>query len=275
MATSLSFNFLKACFHFCPICMLNAAVYTWIWDSTCFLLLVVTCIEPLSTLCVGVLTVECFKHCDVQAQGQQTWHFYAETSGCIWLHNFIRNLTWIDCFMLCQLNLLVTKKYVDGWDDPRLMTLAGLRRRGVTSTSINAFVRGIGISRRLNFTYSVHMSRYCRLSYLLCFDFLTICHIMWYSDCTLIRLDRLEYHIREELNKTAPRTMVVLNPLKVCILSLLFPWEHLVPVFKWYSLCFQVVITNMESGSIMHLDAKRWPDAQADDASAFYKVIIE
>lgn len=113
-----------------------------------------------------------------------------------------------------KLNFLVTKKYVDGWDDPRLMTLAGLRRRGVTSTSINTFVRGIGISR---------------------------------SDCSLIRLDRLEYHIREELNKTAPRTMVVLNPLKV-------------------------VITNMESGSIMHLDAKRWPDAQADDASAFYKV---
>lgn len=69
--------------------------------------------------------------------------------------------------------------------------------------------------------------------------------------------------------------MVVLNPLKVCIFSLLFPWKHLVPVFKWYSLCFQVVITNMESGTIMHLDAKRWPDAQADDASAFYKVIFE
>ncbi|KAF9609060.1 hypothetical protein IFM89_012500, partial [Coptis chinensis] len=48
-----------------------------------------------------------------------------------------------------KLNHLVTDKWVDGWDDPRLMTLAGLRRRGVTSTSINAFVRGIGITRRL------------------------------------------------------------------------------------------------------------------------------
>lgn len=37
-----------------------------------------------------------------------------------------------------------------------------------------------------------------------------------YSDNSLIRVDRLEYHIREELNKTAPRTMVVLRPLKVC-----------------------------------------------------------
>ncbi|KAI3453042.1 hypothetical protein Pfo_009705 [Paulownia fortunei] len=112
-----------------------------------------------------------------------------------------------------KLNRLVTERWVDGWDDPRLMTLAGLRRRGVTSTSINAFVRGIGITR---------------------------------SDCSMIRLDRLEYHIREELNKTTARTMVVLNPLKV-------------------------VITNMDA-SIMDLDAKKWPDAPADDASSFYKV---
>ncbi|XP_077213013.1 glutamine-tRNA ligase, putative / glutaminyl-tRNA synthetase, putative / GlnRS isoform X2 [Tasmannia lanceolata] len=113
-----------------------------------------------------------------------------------------------------KLNRLVTEKWVDGWDDPRLMTLAGLRRRGVSSTSINAFVRGVGITR---------------------------------SDNSLIRLDRLEYHIREEMNKTAPRTMVVLHPLKV-------------------------VITNLEGGSIINLDAKLWPDAQTDDASAFYKV---
>ncbi|KAJ9708208.1 hypothetical protein PVL29_000325 [Vitis rotundifolia] len=113
-----------------------------------------------------------------------------------------------------KLNRLVTERWVDGWDDPRLMTLAGLRRRGVTSTSINAFVRGIGITR---------------------------------SDCSVIRLDRLEFHIREELNKTAPRTMVVLHPLKV-------------------------VITNLEVGSTMDLDAKKWPDAQIEDSSSFYKV---
>ncbi|XP_027099933.2 glutamine--tRNA ligase-like [Coffea arabica] len=111
-----------------------------------------------------------------------------------------------------KLNRLVTDKWVDGWDDPRLMTLAGLRRRGVTPSAINAFVRGIGITR---------------------------------SDSSLIRLDRLEYHIREELNKTAARAMVVLNPLKV-------------------------VITNLEAGSVMDLDAKKWPDA--DDASSMYKV---
>ncbi|KAK8970420.1 hypothetical protein KSP40_PGU009045 [Platanthera guangdongensis] len=113
-----------------------------------------------------------------------------------------------------KLNLLVTEKWVNGWDDPRLMTLAGLRRRGVSSTAINSFIRGIGITR---------------------------------SDNSMIRYDRLEYHIREELNKAAPRAMVVLNPLKV-------------------------VITNISSDLQMYLGAKMWPDAPSNDASSFYKV---
>ncbi|KAF3970524.1 hypothetical protein CMV_005793 [Castanea mollissima] len=91
------------------------------------------------------------------------------------------------------------------------MTLAGLHCRGVTPTAINAFVRGVGITRR---------------------------------DNSIINLDRLKYHIREELNKAAPRTMVVLRPLKV-------------------------VITNLAADSIINLDAKRWPDAQIDDAYGF------
>lgn len=111
-----------------------------------------------------------------------------------------------------KLNRLVMEKWVDGWDDPRLLTLAGLRRRGVTQTSINAFVRGIGITK---------------------------------SDCSTISLSRLEYHIREELNKVTPRTMVVIHPLKV-------------------------VITNLEASSTEMLDAKKWPDAQTDNA--VYKV---
>ncbi|XP_078177532.1 glutamine-tRNA ligase, putative / glutaminyl-tRNA synthetase, putative / GlnRS [Carex rostrata] len=113
-----------------------------------------------------------------------------------------------------KLNRLVTDKWVDGWDDPRLLTLAGLRRRGVSSTAINSFVRGIGITR---------------------------------SDNSLIRVDRLEYHIREELNKTAPRSLVVLNPVKVMIM-------------------------NLEDDKVMDLDAKMWPDAPADDAASYYKV---
>ncbi|RZC70281.1 hypothetical protein C5167_034099, partial [Papaver somniferum] len=99
-----------------------------------------------------------------------------------------------------KLNKLVTDKWVDGWDDPRLMTLAGLRRRGVSATAINTFIRGIGITR---------------------------------SDNSTIRLDRLEYHIREDLNKTAARQMVVLHPLKV-------------------------VITNLDDKTILDLDAKKY-----------------
>ncbi|GAB4840315.1 Glutamine--tRNA ligase, cytoplasmic [Ancistrocladus abbreviatus] len=112
-----------------------------------------------------------------------------------------------------KLKRLVTANHVNGWDDPRLMTLAGLRRRGVTSTAINSFVREIGITR---------------------------------SDCSVIQLDKLEYHIKDELNKTAPRRMVVLHPVKV-------------------------VITNLEAGSILDIDARNWPDPKSDDKST-YKV---
>ena len=90
----------------------------------------------------------------------------------------------------------------------------------------------------------------------------------------MIRLDRLEYHIREELNKTAPRMMVVLHPLKVCISCLKFCSFITLLVLNQFFLWFQVVITNLEVGSVMDLDAKKWPDAQIEDSSAFYKVWI-
>ncbi|EOA34714.1 hypothetical protein CARUB_v10022284mg [Capsella rubella] len=112
-----------------------------------------------------------------------------------------------------HLHHIVRDNHVNGWDDPRLMTLAGLRRRGVTPTAINAFIRGLGITR---------------------------------SDASMINVDRLEFHIKEELGKTAPRTMVVINPLKV-------------------------VITNMESDKVIEFDAQRWYDGR-DDPSVFYKV---
>eukprot|EP00249_Psilotum_nudum_P014475 c24843_g1_i1 orf=156-2546(+) len=111
-----------------------------------------------------------------------------------------------------KLNLLVREKWVDGWDDPRLMTLAGLRRRGVSPEAINSFVRDVGITR---------------------------------SDNSMIRMEKLEHYIREDLNKTAPRAMVVLCPLKV-------------------------VITNLDSS--MQLVAKHWPDANDVDVSMHYQV---
>lgn len=78
---------------------------------------------------------------------------------------------------------LVTEKYVSGWDDPRMPTICGLRRRGYTPESIRNFADKIGVAKR---------------------DAMT--------DVAL-----LEHSIREDLNKTAPRVMGVLNPLKVVL----------------------------------------------------------
>ncbi len=78
---------------------------------------------------------------------------------------------------------LVEKKYVNGWDDPRMPTISGLRRRGFTPESIRRFCDQIGVSK---------------------------------AD-SIIELNVLENSIRAELNKTAPRVMAVLRPLKVII----------------------------------------------------------
>ncbi len=78
---------------------------------------------------------------------------------------------------------LVRDGLVEGFDDPRLPTLAGLRRRGYTSASIRNFCDRIGVAKR----------------------------------DSLVDIALLEHYIREELNKTAPRVMAVLRPLKVVI----------------------------------------------------------
>ncbi|MBS1764525.1 MAG: glutamine--tRNA ligase/YqeY domain fusion protein [Bacteroidetes bacterium] len=78
---------------------------------------------------------------------------------------------------------LVNEKIVDGWDDPRMPTISGVRRRGYTAESIRNFAEVAGISRRENVT-----------------------------DYNL-----LESCLREHLNKIATRTMAVINPLKVVL----------------------------------------------------------
>lgn len=78
---------------------------------------------------------------------------------------------------------LVQEKVVTGWDDPRMPTISGLRRRGYTPASIRNFAETIGIAKRDN----------------------------------LIDVSLLEFCIREDLNKTAPRVMAVLDPVKVVI----------------------------------------------------------
>ena len=82
-----------------------------------------------------------------------------------------------------KLRQLVEEGYVQGWDDPRLPTIAALRRRGVTPAAIRDFCQRIGVAR---------------------------------SD-SAVDLALLEHCIREDLNKTARRVMAVLEPLKVVI----------------------------------------------------------
>jgi glutaminyl-tRNA synthetase len=78
---------------------------------------------------------------------------------------------------------LVSEKYVSGWDDPRMPTICGIRRRGYTPESLRNFAEIIGVAKRDN----------------------------------VIDVALLEHCIREDLNKRAMRVMAVLNPLKVII----------------------------------------------------------
>jgi glutaminyl-tRNA synthetase len=80
---------------------------------------------------------------------------------------------------------LVNEKVVSGWDDPRMPTISGLRRRGYTPASIRLFCEKIGVAKREN----------------------------------LIDVSLLEFCIREDLNKTASRFMAVLDPIKLTIVN--------------------------------------------------------
>jgi glutaminyl-tRNA synthetase len=80
---------------------------------------------------------------------------------------------------------LVTEGHVSGWDDPRMPTLSGIRRRGYTPESIRNFCERIGIAKRDN----------------------------------VVDVALLEHSIREDLNLRAPRVMAVLNPLRVVLVN--------------------------------------------------------
>jgi glutaminyl-tRNA synthetase len=78
---------------------------------------------------------------------------------------------------------LVKEGYVNGWDDPRMPTICGLRRRGYTAASLRNFAETVGVAKRDN----------------------------------IIDVSLLEHCVREDLNKTAIRTMAVLDPVKLII----------------------------------------------------------
>ena len=82
-----------------------------------------------------------------------------------------------------KLTQLVAEQIVDGWNDPRMPTVSGLRRRGYTPSSIREFCRRIGVTKQEN----------------------------------TVEMSTLEFCIREDLNENAPRAMAVLDPVKVVI----------------------------------------------------------
>ena len=82
-----------------------------------------------------------------------------------------------------KLKKLVDDKHVSGWDDPRMPTISGMRRRGYTARAIRDFMNEVGVAKRDN----------------------------------IMELAKLEYHLRQDLNKICERRMAVLNPLKVVI----------------------------------------------------------
>ncbi len=103
---------------------------------------------------------------------------------------------------------LVNEKYVNGWDDPRMPTISGLRRRGYTPESIRNFAERIGVAKREN----------------------------------LIDLSLLEFCIREDLNKTAWRRMMVTDPVKL-------------------------IITNYPEGQIEHMEGENNPEVEGGEGS--------
>ena len=80
-----------------------------------------------------------------------------------------------------KLNQLVTQKFVSGWDDPRMPTISGMRRRGYTPAGLRLFAKRVGVSKSEN----------------------------------VVDMEVLEGAIREDLQTTAPRLMAVLKPLRV------------------------------------------------------------
>lgn len=82
-----------------------------------------------------------------------------------------------------RLAKLVTEGFVTGWDDPRMPTLAGMRRRGIPARAIREFCDEVGVAKRTN----------------------------------VIEIERLEFNTRDVLNRITPRVMAILDPLKVII----------------------------------------------------------
>jgi len=106
-----------------------------------------------------------------------------------------RNLTYT-VMSKRKLLQLVNEKHVNGWDDPRMPTISGMRRRGYTAAAIREFCDRVGIAKRDN----------------------------------IVDVGLLEFFVREDLNKKALRRMVVFDPVKVVITNYQAPVKDGIPV---------------------------------------------
>ncbi|CAJ0992995.1 glutamine--tRNA ligase [Pantoea sp. Nvir] len=94
---------------------------------------------------------------------------------------------------------LISEKVVEGWDDPRMLTVSGLRRRGYTANSIREFCRRIGVTKQDN----------------------------------VVQMALLESCIREDLNENAPRAMAVIDPLKIVIENLPLGYNETITMLNY------------------------------------------
>ena len=92
-----------------------------------------------------------------------------------------------------KIKALVNEGKISGWDDPRIMTLKGMRRRGYTAEAINNFIDCMGTARKGNEN--------------------------------VVDVKYLEFHVRKDLEEKAPRTFCVLDPVKLVITNV--PEDHL------------------------------------------------
>ncbi len=147
------------------------------------------CVYPMYDYAHGQSdSIECVTHsmCSLEfADHQPIYRWFIEQLGIFPSQQIEFDRLSLTYTMMSKRKLLklVQDKLVNGWDDPRMPTLSGMRRRGYTAGAIRNFVTAVGVSRTNG----------------------------------IVDLAMLEHFVREDLNKQVPRVMAVLRPLKVVI----------------------------------------------------------
>jgi|GEM_PF-83806 len=141
----------------------------------------------------------CTLEFETRQSSNSSYHWLLHVLGMYHPKTYETSRCSISCNVMSKrrLHRLVQEGYVHGWDDPRLLTLSGLRRRGYTASSVKAFCRKLGVARSSN--------EVCVMS------------------------EVLEGCIRSELDAVAPRRLGILAPIKIRISNFVEPEDVLVP----------------------------------------------